>query len=205
MAIIAMAAFVAVGCGSPERSAADQDQVAPEQSPTDTPEPGPEQSQPTETPQTPTEPVLERTLVVESVKASAGDLPAEKLGRLLGTNDTSFAWDPDAHRPGAAASSARFVPGAIASLFTSIPRDGDVARVEARLRNETDDRRLEVLGHITYELRGPGGTSEHTSELLDTELAPGEGVTVVFVLELPSGEYEGSSSFRPSENESPTG
>ena len=201
MAIIAMAVFVAAGCGSPQSSAADQDQAAPESSPTNTPE----QSPPTETPESPTEPVLERTLVVDSVKASAAELPVEKLGRLQGTNDTSFTWDPDVQGRGAAASSARFVPGAIASLYTSLPGDGDLARVEATLRNETDDRRLQVLGHITYELRGPGGPSEHSSELLDTELGPGQGVTVVFVLELPRGEYEGSSSFRPSENESATG
>jgi hypothetical protein len=201
MAIIAMASFVAAGCGSPQSSAADQDQAAAESSPTDSPE----QSPPTESPQPPTEPVLERSLVVESVKTSANDLPAEKLGRLQGTNDTSFAWDPDAQPSGPAASSQRVTPEDIASLYTSIPRHGDLARVEATLRNETDDRRLEVLGHITYELRGPGGPSEHSSELLDTELGPGQGVTVVFVLELPRGDYEGSSSFRPSEKESATG
>jgi hypothetical protein len=50
---------------------------------------------------------------------------------------------------------------------------------------------------VDYELRGPGGTTEHSSELLDVTLGPGEKLVVEFLLELPSGDYEGSSSFRP--------
>jgi hypothetical protein len=72
--------------------------------------------------------------------------------------------------------------------------------VEAELVNETKDRAFRVQGHVVYELRGPGGTTEHASELLDVTLGPGQKLMVEFLLELPSGDYEGSSSFRPDQD-----
>jgi hypothetical protein len=89
----------------------------------------------------------------------------------------------------------RSAPPSPASLWTSVLREG--SRIEAELINETKDRALLVHGHVVYELQGPGGTTEHSSEPLDVTLGPGEKLVVEFLLELPSGDYEGSSSFRP--------
>jgi hypothetical protein len=118
----------------------------------------------------------------------------EPLGPVSPSNHTSYTWDAEVQDHTVAASSTRWLRGT-ASLWTSIP--GADSRVEAELINETKDRSLLVHGHVVYKLQGPGGTTEHSSELVDVTLAPGEKVVVAFLLGLPSGDYEGSCSFRP--------
>jgi hypothetical protein len=135
--------------------------------------------------------------VVKSPQGPAVDLPTERLGYMAGTNNTAFTWDPESGHPGPATSSARWVPDMIATLFVQESPREDIARVEARLENETADRALEVKGHIVYKLQGPEGLSEYSSDLLEATLAPGERIKVVFLLELPPGEYSGGSAFRP--------
>jgi hypothetical protein len=182
VALVVAASLVAVACASP--AAREGQATGAGRSSQETPEP------------TPSEPRLERTFTTLEVSGEDGGLPVEELERLPGSG-SYFTWDPDSPEAESAGSAARFTRGDPATLFTSIPKDA--GRVEAQLNNETTDRKLEVKGHIVYRLTGPDGTTEHLSEPLDAVLGPGESLTVVFILELPDGDYESTSVFIPQE------
>jgi hypothetical protein len=183
LAVLAATVLTASACGSPDRTAP---QAGNENAPGTTGSPSPTE---------PDRPELVNVTTRAPAGSKASDAgPAERLGQVPPSNHTSYTWDAEVQDHTVAASSTRWVRGT-AALWTSIP--GKESRVEAELVNETQDRSLLVHGHVVYELQGPSGTTEHSSELLDLALAPGEKVVVEFVFGLPSGDYEASSSFRP--------
>jgi hypothetical protein len=185
LALLAAATLAASACGSPDRSGS---QAGSDKAPDTTGSPSPTE---------PARPRLVRVTTQPPADSEANDeAPVERLGPVPPSNHTSYTRDADAKDNAVAASSSR-ATRRTASLWTSIP--GADSRVEAELVNETEDRSLVVQGHVVYELKGPGGTTEHSSELLDLTLNPGEKVVVAFLLELPSGDYEASSSFRPTQ------
>ena len=189
LALLAAATLAASACGSPDRSGS---QAGSDKAPDTTDSPSPAE---------PTRPRLVSATARPPYDSEANDeVPVERLGPVPPTNHTSYTWDAESQENEVAASSSRLDRSALpaASLWTSIPTEDP--RVEAELVNETKDRAFRVQGHVVYELRGPGGTTEHASELLDVTLGPGQKLMVEFLLELPSGDYEGSSSFRPDQD-----
>jgi hypothetical protein len=183
LAVLAATTLAASACGSPDRAGSQAASEKPQGTTRSESPAAPARSQ-----------LISTTARTPADRGGNDDAPVERLGPVPPTNHTSYTRDADVQDNAVAASSTRAVR-LTASLWTSIP--GEDSRVEAELINETKDRALLVQGHVVYELRGPGGTTEHSSELLDVTLGPGEKVVVEFRLELPSGDYEGSSSFRP--------
>jgi hypothetical protein len=180
---LAAATLAASACGSPDRSGS---QAGSQKAPERTGSPSPAE---------PARPQLVGVMARPPAHSEANDeVPVERLGPVPPSNHTSYTWDAEVQDHTVAASSTRWLRGT-ASLWTSMPGAG--SSVEAELINETNDRALLVHGRVVYELQGPGGTTEHSSELLEVTLGPGEKLVVEFLLELPSGDYEGSSSFRP--------
>ena len=189
LALLATATLAASACGSPDRSGS---QAGSDKAPNRTDSPSP------------AEPTRSRLLSVTSKPPADSEpndeVPVERLGPVPATNHTSYTWDAESQDTEVAAMSSRFDRSAppAASLWTSIPTKD--SRVEAELVNETKDRAFQVQGHVVYQLEGPGATTEHASELLDVTLGPGQKLVVEFLLELPSGDYEASSSFRPDQD-----
>jgi hypothetical protein len=187
LAVLAATTLAASACGSPDRAGS---QAAGEE---------PQGATRSESPVEPARPqLLSATARSSGDPGGNNDAPVERLGPVPPTNHTSYTWAAEVQGTTVAASSTRAVrrtASVAATLWTSLPGE-DSRGVEAELINETKDRALLVQGHVIYELRGPGGT-EHFSEPVDVTLGPGEKVVVEFLLELPSGDYEGSSSFRP--------
>lgn len=186
LALLAAATLAASACGSPDRSGS---QAGSDKAPDTTGSPSPTE---------PALPRLESVTTRPPADSEANDeAPVERLGPVPPSNHTSYGWDAEAQELTVAAMSSKLVRSArpLATLWTSVLRED--SRIEAELINETKDRALLVQGHVVYELQGPSGTTEHSSEPLDVTLGPGEKLVVEFLIELPSGDYEGSSSFRP--------
>jgi hypothetical protein len=185
MAVLAAAALVASACGSSENAPSQVDGGKPRAA---TASRSPEPARPR---------LLSATAIVPAGARARDDAPVERLGPVPPTNHTSYTWDAESQDTKVAASSTRLAMRA-ASLWTSLPRED--SRVKAELVNETKDRALQVQGHVVYELNGPDGSTELSSEPLNLTLGPGQKLVVEFLLELPSGDYEGSSSFRPGQD-----